>query len=104
MPGWRSSRRTPPVRARWPTPPGWWILHQVGNSLGGEFVYEHAGDVFEEISTAMPQYRGISYEHLEAGSVQWPCTGPGHPGTPILYSGGFARGKGHFLPLRLATA
>ncbi|MCX6020537.1 MAG: formate dehydrogenase subunit alpha, partial [Chloroflexi bacterium] len=82
--------------------PGWWILHQIGNDLGGEFMYEHAGDVFEEIAANVEQYAGLSFERLEAGGIQWPCLTPSDPGTPILYTESFGRGRGRFLPLRFA--
>jgi predicted molibdopterin-dependent oxidoreductase YjgC len=85
--------------------PGWWILHQLGNMLGGDFTYEHAGDVFEEIAGTVDLYRGMSYEVLDEGGIQWPCTAVGHPGTPILYTQDFARpqGKASFLPVRITN-
>ncbi|MCK4964103.1 MAG: formate dehydrogenase subunit alpha, partial [Dehalococcoidia bacterium] len=42
---------------------------------------------------------GISHERLEKGGLQWPCPLDDHPGTPILHTGRFTRGKGKFMPL-----
>jgi predicted molibdopterin-dependent oxidoreductase YjgC len=53
----------------------------------------------EEIAGLTPSYGGISYERLEQGGIQWPCPTPDHPGTPVLHTERFARGKGQFIPL-----
>ncbi len=56
--------------------------------------------IFGELATVIPQYSGISYEKLESGGVQWPCSDRDHPGTPILHVGAFSRGKGKFHAVR----
>jgi predicted molibdopterin-dependent oxidoreductase YjgC len=53
----------------------------------------------DEIARLTPSYGGISLERLEAGGLQWPCPDKKHPGTPILHTKKFTRGKGRFLPL-----
>ncbi len=53
----------------------------------------------EEIASLTPSYGGISHARLEKGGLQWPCPTEDHPGTPILHSGQFTRGRGHFVPL-----
>lgn len=58
--------------------------------------YTNAQEIMEEIATLVPPYRGISYERLEKGGLQWPCPSPDHPGTPYLYKDRFPRGKGRF--------
>lgn len=53
----------------------------------------------EEIASVTPSFAGISYERLDAGeSLQWPCTGKSHNGTPIMHVGKFSRGLGWFFP------
>ncbi|MBI4497661.1 MAG: molybdopterin-dependent oxidoreductase [Chloroflexi bacterium] len=79
--------------------PGWWILHEVGNLMGGRFVHEDAADVFAEIAQVVPEYAGLSHERLEAGGIQWPCPTPDHEGTPVLYAEGFPSGKARLLPI-----
>ncbi|MEE9201722.1 MAG: formate dehydrogenase subunit alpha [Dehalococcoidia bacterium] len=79
----------------------WWIICQIAKRLGGKgFDYEHPSQIMDEIAGLVPTYSGISYTRLdETGGLQWPCTSPDHPGTPILHTEKFTRGKGHFAPL-----
>ncbi|HEY55998.1 MAG TPA: formate dehydrogenase subunit alpha, partial [Dehalococcoidia bacterium] len=80
--------------------PDWLITCQIAKRLGGRgFDFTHPGEIMEEISALTPIYGGISYERLEAGGLQWPCPTPEHPGTPILHTRQFTRGKGQFIPL-----
>lgn len=61
--------------------------------------------VMDEIAGLTPQYGGISHDRLEKqGSLQWPCPNPGHPGTPVLHVGGFAKGKADFVPVQYIRA
>ncbi|MBA7658788.1 Assimilatory nitrate reductase catalytic subunit [subsurface metagenome] len=53
----------------------------------------------EEIASVTPSYGGITYKRLETESLQWPCPTKEHPGTAILHTETFSRGKGHFVPL-----
>jgi predicted molibdopterin-dependent oxidoreductase YjgC len=53
----------------------------------------------DEIADLTPSYGGISYARLEEGGLQWPCPTEEHPGTPILHTALFTRGKGKFIPL-----
>ena len=39
------------------------------------------------------------WQHLQTSTTQWPCPTEDHPGTPILHTEAFSRGKGHFVPL-----
>jgi formate dehydrogenase alpha subunit len=43
-----------------------------------------------------PSYGGINYERIEHTGLQWPCPNVDHPGTPILHTASFSRGKGLF--------
>jgi predicted molibdopterin-dependent oxidoreductase YjgC len=63
------------------------------------FDFEEPSQIMEEIRTLTPSYAGITYERLESGGIQWPCPAVNHPGTPILHTEKFARGKGRFVPL-----
>jgi len=86
-------------------PPGnaqsdWWITSRIADKMGVKgFDFGSSSEIFEEISRLTPSYGGISYERIEQGGLQWPCPDAQHPGTPILHTAGFARGKGHFVPL-----
>lgn len=80
--------------------PDWWITCQIGKKMGGKgFNFESPSQIMEEISKLTPSYGGISYERLEIGRIQWPCPTKDHPGTAILHTEKFARGKGKFVPL-----
>jgi len=81
--------------------PDWWIVCQVAQKLGAKgFDYSHPSDIMEEIRNLTPSYGGISYQRLENGGLQWPCPIDDHPGTPILHTNIFVRGKGRFIPLK----
>ena len=81
--------------------PDWWITCQIGQRMGkgNGFNYNHPSQIMEEIALFTPSYGGISYERLEEGGLQWPCPTEEHPGTPILHTRLFTRGKGNFVPL-----
>jgi formate dehydrogenase alpha subunit len=81
--------------------PDWWIVCQIARRLGAKgFEYNHPSDILEEIRKLTPSYRGISYQRLENGGLQWPCPVDDHPGTPILHTNTCVRGKGRFIPLK----
>ncbi len=62
--------------------------------------YASPADIMREINALTPSYGGITHERLEKGeTLQWPCPTADHPGTPILHTKGFARGKGKFMPI-----
>lgn len=82
-------------------PPGealadWQIIARVACAMGYEkgFSYESAEDVFEEIKRAWNpktgwDLRGVTYERLRAGSVQWPAAREEGPDrNPIRYVDG----------------
>jgi predicted molibdopterin-dependent oxidoreductase YjgC len=82
-------------------PPGqaladWQIVSALSERLGYPMRYAQPGEIMAEISRLVPIYGGISYDRLDSGSLQWPCPTPGHPGTPVLYTTRFARGRGRF--------
>ena len=62
--------------------------------------YSSPADIMAEINALTPSYAGITHERLERGeTLQWPCPSADHPGTPLLHTRGFARGKGKFMPI-----
>ena len=80
--------------------PDLWITCQIGQRMKGKgFDFAHPSEIMDEIARLTPSYGGISYERLETGGLQWPCPTQDHPGTPILHSNQFTRGKGRFVPL-----
>jgi len=80
--------------------PDWWITGEIAKRLGGDgFDFNHPSEIMDEIAKLTPSYGGISYRRLEDGGLQWPCPDQRHPGTPILHTEQFTRGKGRFMPL-----
>ncbi len=80
--------------------PDWQITCQIAQRMGAKgFDFEHPSQIMDEIASLTPSYGGINYSRLEDGGLQWPCPTQEHPGTPILHSQQFPRGKGRFTPL-----
>jgi formate dehydrogenase alpha subunit len=80
--------------------PDWLITCQIARSMGAKgFDFDHPSQILDEIADVTPSYGGINYSRLEEGGLQWPCPTEDHPGTPILHTELFSRGKGHFVPL-----
>jgi formate dehydrogenase alpha subunit len=80
--------------------PDWWIICQIAKSMEVKgFDFDGPAKIMEEISHLTPSYGGINYSRLENSGLQWPCPTEEHPGTPILHTSIFTRGKGHFVPL-----
>ncbi|QFR00882.1 molybdopterin-dependent oxidoreductase [Streptomyces phaeolivaceus] len=86
-------------------PPGeatadWRIIAAVAREMGFEkgFSYDSAEQVFEEIKRAWNpktgwDLRGVTYERLRSGSVQWPTASEDGPArNPIRYAGAGADG------------
>ena len=80
--------------------PDWWITCQIGQRMGSKgFAFTHPSQIMDEIARLTPSYGGITYRRLEKGGLQWPCPTKEHPGTTILHTETFSRGKGQFMPL-----
>jgi len=80
--------------------PDWWITAQLARRMGGKgFDYNSPTDIMAEINHLTTSYGGITWDRLEKEGLQWPCPTPQHPGTPILHTEKFTRGKGKFIPV-----
>jgi formate dehydrogenase alpha subunit len=98
-------------------PPGearqdWWIIAELARRLlsrgprhvgAGRFAsweYREPAEIMAEIAALTPSYAGVSHYRLERGDqLQWPVHTENHPGTPILHTQQFTRGKGMFAPI-----
>ncbi len=82
--------------------PDWWITCQLARRMGAKgFDFANAAQIMDEIAGLTPSYGGISHDRLDkvkAGLI-WPCPTAEHPGTPILHTVMFTRGKGKLIPL-----
>jgi formate dehydrogenase major subunit/formate dehydrogenase alpha subunit len=62
--------------------------------------YRDTSQIMTEINALTPSYGGITHDRLEKGErLQWPCPSQDHPGTPILHTKQFTRGKGKLAPI-----
>jgi formate dehydrogenase alpha subunit len=92
-------RRIQRVRAAVP-PPGearadWEVARDCAREFGANWQYATPAEVMTEIAQVAPGlFGGVSYDRLEGDGLQWPCPGPGHPGTATVHADGFIRGKG----------
>jgi formate dehydrogenase alpha subunit len=91
----------------------WWITTEIAkrilngtlNRLQNEapysgWSYRDTSDILSEINALTPSYGGVTHARLEKGErLQWPCPTFDHPGTPILHTKQFTRGKGKFAPI-----
>lgn len=75
-------------------------MSQVSSQIKPEtWNYASPSELLDEIASLTPQYAGISFDRLEAQGLQWPVPHKDHPGTPILHTEKFTRGKGLFTPV-----
>ena len=74
----------------------WWITCQIASRMGHEMHYADSETIFNEIASVTPSYGGLSFDRIEQQGLHWPCPTAEHPGTPILHSQQFTRGKGMF--------
>jgi formate dehydrogenase alpha subunit len=82
-------------------PPGearadWRILCELSTRLGHPLSYQSSAEIMDELARLTPIYGGISHRRLEKRALAWPCPDAEHPGTPVLHTGMFSRGKGLF--------
>ena len=75
--------------------PDWEIICALAKAMGkGQFFdYDSAEEIWNEIRTVWPAGRGITYQRLEDGGLQWPCPNEEHPGTEVMHADSFPLGK-----------
>ncbi|HXE56847.1 MAG TPA: molybdopterin-dependent oxidoreductase, partial [Gemmatimonadales bacterium] len=77
------------------------ILIELSNRLGLRTDWTRAEDVMAEIASVTPSWRGVTYEALRGGGLQYPVPHRGHPGTPFLFDDRFPTpdGRALFVPV-----
>ena len=76
--------------------PDWEITRRLAEAMGLAMPYASPAQIMDEIAAVTPIMAGIHYDRLEGDGLIWPCPDATHPGTPILHSKSFTRGKGKF--------
>ena len=74
----------------------WKITSEIAKRMGYPMAYKNAQEIFEEISRVTPSYAGLTYDRIDRQGLHWPCPAEDHPGTPILHTAQFTKGKGTF--------
>jgi len=90
-------------------PPGqartdWQVLCELATRMGYPMHYGHVEAIFREIASLTPSYAGLSYDRLGDTGLLWPCPDPTHPGTSVLFTDGFPRGRGKFVAAEFVPA
>lgn len=86
-------------------PPGearadWEIICELASRAGYDGMkYGNTPEIMDEIASLTPIYGGIRHDRLTPSGLQWPCPQHDHPGTTILHTTRFSRGKGRFSPV-----
>ncbi len=88
-------------------PPGeakedWKIVTELAKTMGINWNYSGAGDIWKEIRELVPIFSGATYERLKKGyGLLWPVYSESHSGTPRLYTDGFAfpDRRARFMPI-----
>jgi formate dehydrogenase major subunit len=94
-----SERRVQRVRSALPplgeSKPDWKIVCEMAQAMGfrDSFDFYSAEQIWNEVRELWPAGRGMTYERLDRGGLQWPCPDEHHPGTPILHIDTFPSGK-----------
>jgi NADH-quinone oxidoreductase subunit G len=81
----RIQRIRPAAVVRGDILPGWQIVSDLANRMGGRFYYGSAAEVMVEIAATVPIYAGVTYGRVGAKGIQWPVPDRKHAGTPFLY-------------------
>jgi len=64
-----------------------WIICEIARRLGVDWGHPTAEDVWNEVRSLAPLFRGMTYARLEAaGGLQWPCYDEQHPVELFLHS------------------
>jgi formate dehydrogenase major subunit len=81
--------------------PDWRIICDLARAIGHPQGFEFADvrDIWNEVRDGCEGARGMTYERLDRGGLQWPCPSETHPGTPVLHVETFASGTR--APLRI---
>lgn len=64
-----------------------------GLGRAGAFAYDGPEAVWNEIRGLWPDVRGMTYDRLDEGGLQWPCPSETHPGSAVLYETDFPVGR-----------
>jgi predicted molibdopterin-dependent oxidoreductase YjgC len=79
--------------------PDWKIFQELSNRMGLDSQFNNEAEVYDEMASLTPHFRGISHKRLGLSGIQWPCVDEFHPGSERLYTSGFPKGRASFVPV-----
>ncbi|WP_076416289.1 formate dehydrogenase subunit alpha [Shewanella sp. UCD-KL12] len=77
----------------------WRVIQTLANKMGANWQYHDEKSIWHELIEVTPQYRGISWKAIDINTengrqgIQWPAPSNSHPGTPVLHTQKFTRGR-----------
>jgi formate dehydrogenase major subunit len=76
----------------------WIIVAELAEAMGHPIISsDNVSDVWDELASLTPNFRGISYNRLESSeAIQWPAPNIDHSGTKVMHQEVFPRGLGNF--------
>ena len=76
----------------------WIIVAELAEAMGHPIISsDNVSDVWDELASLTPNFRGISYDRLESPeAIQWPVPNVEHSGTKVMHQEIFPRGLGNF--------
>ena len=101
----RVQRISPAVKPPGEAKEDWLIIQDIANAMGSDWAYQSVEDITKEITQLTPQYAGIHWHRVGKDGLQWPCPDDASPGTRIMHTEQFTRGKGEMVavPFRYAA-
>ncbi|NQZ41447.1 MAG: formate dehydrogenase subunit alpha, partial [Moritella sp.] len=101
----RVQRISPAVKPPGEAKEDWLIIQDIANAMGSDWAYQSVEDITKEITQLTPQYAGIHWHRVGKDGLQWPCPDDASPGTRIMHTEQFTRGKGEMIavPFRYAA-
>jgi len=80
--------------------PDWQVVSEVSTRMGYPMRYVHPSQIMDEVAQLTPSLAGVSYARLEqTDGLQWPVPAADHPGTPLMHTDQFPRGRARFVPV-----
>jgi formate dehydrogenase major subunit len=66
--------------------PDWQIVSEIARGMGCRgFAFQGPEEIWDEVRMLCDGARGMTYDRLDAGGLQWPCPTLEHPGTAIMH-------------------
>ena len=78
--------------------PDWQVVCEVAGRLGYPMTYSHPSEIMDEVARLTPMFAGVSFDRLESPEgLQWPVLSENHPGTSLMHTDTFPKGKARFV-------